>query len=96
MRKSLVLAGFSNTVTAVLVPEGTTFNDIFNIMLSKHNVLIAGSYDIFQGEVFRIGHMGENCSMDKVFVTLRALNCTLSSLGVNLRAKIHEELSKLF
>ena len=103
VRKSLIsagltlypLEGFSNTVTAVNVPEKTTFNDIFNIMLSEHDVLIAGSYDVFQGKIFRIGHMGENCSTEKVFVTLQALNNTLLSLGIDLKAKIHVEFSKL-
>lgn len=103
VRSSLVTAGlklyplgsYSNTVTTVIVPEETTFNDIFNQMLNEHNVLIAGAFDVLKDKVFRIGHMGENCSIDKVFVTLRALNYTLSSLGVHLKVKIHEEFSKL-
>jgi len=36
--------GFSNTVTAFYVPDGATFTDIYNIMLSEHNILIAGSF----------------------------------------------------
>lgn len=88
------LNGFSNTVTAILVPEGIKYEDIFNTLLQKHNVLIAGSYGILKDKVFRIGHMGENCSIDKLFVTFKALDSTLSSLGVKLKVKLHEEFSR--
>ncbi|MGE5626623.1 MAG: pyridoxal-phosphate-dependent aminotransferase family protein [Solirubrobacterales bacterium] len=89
------LNGFSNTVTAILVPEGIKYEDIFNIMLEEHNVLIAGSYGILKDKVFRIGHMGETCSIDKLFITLKSLDNTLSSLGVELKVKLHEEFSRL-
>ncbi|OPJ62907.1 pyridoxal-phosphate-dependent aminotransferase family protein [Clostridium oryzae] len=89
------LEGYSNTVTSVIIPEETNFNDIFKIMLNEHGILIAGAFDILKDKVFRIGHMGENCEVDKVFITLRALNYTLLSLGIELKAKMHEEFSKL-
>lgn len=103
VRKSLIsaglelypLEGYSNTVTSVVIPKETNFKDIFNTMLNEHNILIAGAFDVLQDKVFRIGHMGENCTIDKVFVTLKALNYTLWSLGVELKVKIHEEFSKL-
>jgi len=51
--------GFSNTVTAFYVPDGATFTDIYNIMLSEHNILIAGSFGFLKDKVIRIGHMGK-------------------------------------
>jgi aspartate aminotransferase-like enzyme len=103
VRKSIVSAGlelypqgsYSNTVTSVLVPEGVSFSAIFDSMLNEHGVLIAGAFDFLKDKVFRIGHMGENCSEDKLFITLRALDATLEGLGFKLKAKMHEEFSKL-
>jgi aspartate aminotransferase-like enzyme len=103
VRKSIVSAGlelyprenFSNTVTSVLVPEGITFSDIFDAMLNEHGIIIAGAFDFLKGKVFRLGHMGENCSEDKLFMTLRALDKTLEALGFQIKARMHEEFSKL-
>lgn len=103
VRKSLVSSGlelyplssYSNTVTSVIVPVKTNLKDIFDTMLNEHNILIAGAFDVLKDKVFRIGHMGENCSEDKIFITLKALDCTLRSLGVNLNTRIHEEFTKL-
>ena len=103
VRRSLVLSGlelypvngFSNTVTAVMVPEPASYQQIFDKMLQEHNILIAGSYDILKDKVFRIAHMGESCSYDKIFITLKALDSTLRSLGVKLKVRLHEEFAKL-
>jgi len=81
--------GYSNTVTTVLVPEGITFEQIYTHMLEEHNIMIAGAFDFLKDKVFRIGHMGENCYEEKVYITLKALNTTLEKLDFNLKKKIH-------
>ncbi len=69
------LSGYSNTVTTVLIPKGISFNEIFNSMLEDHNIMIAGgAFDYLENKVIRIGHMGENCYEDKIYITLKALN----------------------
>lgn len=85
----------SNTVTTVMVPEGIEYSDIFNKMLKEQNILIAGGFDFLAGKVFRIGHMGENCYEDRIFITLKALDTVLRELGVRLRGKLHKEFERL-
>ncbi|ABN51504.1 MAG TPA: aminotransferase class V-fold PLP-dependent enzyme [Hungateiclostridium thermocellum] len=80
--------GFSNTVTAFYVPDGATFTDIYNIMLSEHNILIAGSFGFLKDKVIRIGHMGENCYEDKILKTFAALDKTFEKLNIDLRNKL--------
>lgn len=85
----------SNTVTTVLVPESITYNDIFNKMLNEHNILIAGGFDFLQDKIFRIGHMGENCHEEKLYLTLKALNKVFKDLGLELKYDLHKEFVDL-
>ena len=97
VRKSIIGSGlelypldsFSNTVTTVNMPEGVSFNEIFNEMLEKHNVLIAGAFDHLKNKVIRIGHMGENCYEGKVYQALKALNDVLKSHNIPLKGDLH-------
>lgn len=92
VRQSLVDAGlelypvdgFSNTVTTVMLPEGISFKDLFDTMLEDHNIMIAGAFDFLKDKVFRIGHMGENCREEKLYVTMRALTQAFQKHGVKL------------
>lgn len=84
------LDGFSNTVTTILVPEGVTFNEINNYMLEKYSIMIAGAFDYLKDKVIRIGHMGENCYEDKLYITLKALDKTFKALGVNVNGSLHK------
>lgn len=80
---------FSNTVSAIMVPEGVNYSDVFNKMQKEHNILIAGGFDFLKDKLIRIGHMGENCYEDKLYVTLEALNTVLKELGVKLKNDLH-------
>jgi aspartate aminotransferase-like enzyme len=84
------LDGYSNTVTVINVPEETTANEILSIMKEKYNILIAGAFDVLAGKVIRIGHMGENATVDHVLETLKALEQTLQELNVTLSTKISD------
>lgn len=78
--------GFSNTVTAIKVPEGITASSVLERMKQVHGIMIAGSFDVFAGEILRIGHMGENANENDVEETLEALKETIETLkkeGVN-------------
>ncbi|MBF8984668.1 alanine--glyoxylate aminotransferase family protein [Lutibacter sp. B2] len=98
VRKSLIgaglklypLDGFSNTVTTVDLPEGITFNDIFEEMINEHNIMIAGAFDFLKDKVIRIGHMGENCREEKIYITLKALDHVFRKHGVKLEGEMHK------
>lgn len=83
-------SGHSNTVTVVTVPEETTVSAILDRMKHHHGIMIAGSFDFLDGQVLRIGHMGENANRQDTTETLEALEETLSTLGVPLKTSITE------
>lgn len=66
-------SGFSNTVTAFVVPKGHTSEEILTKMREEHNILLAGSFGCFDGKLIRIGHMGENATDQNMDETLKAL-----------------------
>jgi len=77
----LYVSAYSNTVTAVKMPEGITDKQLRSGM-KKRGVLIAGGQAHLKDKIFRIGHMG-NVSAKEILTTLEALESTLSELGVN-------------
>jgi aspartate aminotransferase-like enzyme len=83
------LDSHSSTVTTVIVPEGIEYKTLFNEMVEKHGIMIAGSLGFLKDKAFRIGHMGENCYEGKVYVTLKALNQVFKENGVKLKADLH-------
>ncbi|MGL5352836.1 MAG: pyridoxal-phosphate-dependent aminotransferase family protein [Clostridium sp.] len=67
-------SSFSNTVTTILVPKGITSSEILDTLNNKYNILIGGGFDFLEGKIIRIGHMGENCNIEKISTTLKALD----------------------
>ena len=98
VRKSLTISGLelyareghSNTVSTVLIPEGITFEVLYEEMLNNHGVMIGGAFDYLKGKVFRIGHMGENCREEKLYLTMKALNEVFTRHGIKLNGEIHK------
>lgn len=84
------LDGHSNTVTTILLPEGVSFKEVYSTMLDTNNIMIAGGFDFLKDKVIRIGHMGENCYEEKLYITLKALDTTFKSLGVDIKGSIHQ------
>ncbi len=82
--------GFCGTVTVFEVPRPAQAADILDKMKTEHNILIAGSFDVMEGQVIRIGHMGENCREEKVRRTLAALDRVLADLGVLMKGRTAE------
>ena len=66
-------SGFSNTVTAFMVPEGITDREILWTLKEKYRIMLAGSFGQFAGKLVRIGHMGENATEENVDEVLRAI-----------------------
>lgn len=83
-------SGHSSTVSTVLLPRGISFKALQEKMVGDHGILIGGAFDYLGNQVFRIGHMGENAREDKLYMTLKALHLSLSSLGIELQEPMHE------
>jgi aspartate aminotransferase-like enzyme len=88
------LDGYSNTVTTMVIPKGITFNEIYNNMLNEYNIMIAGAFDYLKDKVIRIGHMGENCYEEKIYITLKALDETLKKYGIKINGSIHKHFAE--
>lgn len=80
--------GYSNTVTVFRVPEKTTAGEILERMREDYHILLAGSFDVFAGEVIRIGHMGFNCTDENMTLVMEGLNGSFQKLNVPLKEKI--------
>ena len=98
VRKSLIDAGlelypvdgYSNTVTTVMVPTQTSFQEIYEKMLKDHQIMIGGAFGFLKDKVFRIGHMGENCREEKLYITMKVLNLVFKELKVSLKDDLHK------
>lgn len=73
----------STGVTAVYKPAGTETKDIQKIMRERFGITLAGGQKQLEGQIFRIGHLGYVAATD-IFVTLAALEITMTELGANL------------
>lgn len=71
---------YSNSLTAVLAPEGIEAKTIRARMRDAHGVVIAGGQGPIKDRIFRLGHLGYVDETD-VLATISALELTLSELG---------------
>ncbi len=78
----------ANTVTAVKLPTGIDFKDIFKGMKDQHQILIGGGFDFLENKIFRIGHMGENCNEEKLSELFGALDQVMYGLKVPLKKSL--------
>jgi alanine-glyoxylate transaminase/serine-glyoxylate transaminase/serine-pyruvate transaminase len=74
----------SDSITAVLVPEGHDADRFRGVVLDRFNMALGGGLQRFAGRVFRIGHMGD--------VNDLMLSATLSGIemGMTLTQMPHE------
>ncbi len=70
----------SNTVTAFYPPKDIKANDLFNKLLNEHDIVISKGLGILDGEIIRIGHMGNNNNKDDFDTLFSAIDIILSSL----------------
>jgi alanine-glyoxylate transaminase/serine-glyoxylate transaminase/serine-pyruvate transaminase len=71
----------SNSVTAVLMPEGHNADALRQTALAKYNVSLGGGLGRLGGKVFRIGHLGD-LNEPMVLGTLGAVELALRANGV--------------
>ncbi len=84
--------GYSNTVTAVKIPENIGALKLKNHMLNEYNTLIITSLKPYEDVILRIGHMGENARIEKIVYALNTIDKGLKDLGF----KTDKDLVKLF
>ncbi|HAT4313805.1 TPA: alanine--glyoxylate aminotransferase family protein [Clostridium perfringens] len=84
--------GYSNTVTAVEIPEEIGALNLRNHLNKKYNVLISTSLDKYENKLLRIGHMGENANIEDITYVLNAIDKALKDLGFSSE----KQLNKLF
>lgn len=85
--------GWSNTVTAFKTPDNIAEKEVRKYLLDNHNIMIAGAFAQLEGKVMRIGHMGENCKEEKIYITLKCLDKSLRHFGVKLEKELHKEFA---
>ncbi|AXU65270.1 pyridoxal-phosphate-dependent aminotransferase family protein [Clostridioides difficile] len=73
--------GYSNTVTAIKIPESIGALKLTDYMLKNYNTLFATSLNQYMDTILRIGHMGENANLNKIEHILNVLDKSLSALG---------------
>ena len=71
----------SNSITAVMLPEGHDANEARQTCLERFNVSLGGGLDRLDGRVFRIGHMGD-LNEPMILGALAAVEMTLDVLGI--------------
>jgi len=69
-------AHVSDTVTAVMVPEGLDGKLLVSRLRQEHNVVVAGGQGPLEGKIFRIGHLGWVQESD-ILAVLQALEAVL-------------------
>ncbi|MGE0859443.1 MAG: aminotransferase class V-fold PLP-dependent enzyme [Gammaproteobacteria bacterium] len=52
-------ASYSNTVSAIVVPQGRNANDVVKNAYARYNLSLGGGLGDVAGKVFRIGHLGD-------------------------------------
>lgn len=73
------LSCYSNTVTAMKMPEGVT-DDKLRGGMKKQGVIVSGGQEKLKGKIFRIGTMGV-CSSGDILRTIQTLELVLAKEG---------------
>ena len=71
----------SNTVTTILVPEGSDADKVRSTALEKFNLSLGGGLDRLRGRAFRIGHLGD-LNEPMLLGTIAAVEMALDFVGV--------------
>ena len=84
----------SNTLTAVMVPEGFIADDILRALKNKGILISKGAGNIFE-KVFRIGHMGNNISYENFLDLYEKLDQVFEELGIESKISLKERFVEL-
>ncbi|MCC0680254.1 MULTISPECIES: pyridoxal-phosphate-dependent aminotransferase family protein [unclassified Clostridioides] len=88
--------GYSNTVTAIKIPKSIGALKLTDYMLKNYNTLVATSLNQYMDAILRIGHMGENASLDKIVHILNVLDKSLKVLEFNTNGSLVDLFNKYY
>lgn len=88
--------GYSNTITAIKIPENIGALNLSNYMLKKYNTLVATSLSEYLDKLLRIGHMGENARLENIIYILNILDESLKDLGFRSDKNLVELFNKYY
>ncbi|EGT3616976.1 alanine--glyoxylate aminotransferase family protein [Clostridium perfringens] len=88
--------GYSNTVTAVEIPEEIGALKLRDHLNKEYNVLMSTSLDKYEDKLLRIGHMGENARVENITTVLNAIDNGLKDLGFNSEKSLLDLFMKNF
>ncbi|WP_043364643.1 alanine--glyoxylate aminotransferase family protein [Belnapia sp. F-4-1] len=74
-------ARYSDSVTAILMPEGFNADDLRGVALKRFNVSLGGGLGPLGGKVFRIGHLGD-LNEPMILGTLSTVELAMRVAGV--------------
>ena len=75
---------YSDTVSAIRVPEGVDARDVIRIAYDRYCTSLGSGLSQLAGKVFRIGHLGD-LNEGMVLTALSVTEMALSEAGVNIR-----------
>ncbi|KAK4522883.1 hypothetical protein GAYE_PCTG32G0773 [Galdieria yellowstonensis] len=75
---------YSDTVTAVVVPEGFDAQQVIRIAYEKYNLSLGAGLMKVRGRVFRIGHLGDLNEL-MVLATLAGTEMAMSEVGIPIK-----------
>ncbi|AKG90753.1 Serine-pyruvate aminotransferase/archaeal aspartate aminotransferase [Geoglobus ahangari] len=84
---------YSNTVTAIRMPEGVSDKELRGTLREEYGITISGGQEHLKGKIFRIGHMG-NVNKRDLLATLAAVEEILLRKGA-VKPAIHAAMEAL-
>ena len=73
--------GYSNTVTAIKIPDSIGALKLKEHLLEKYNLMISTSLEQYKDKLIRIGHMGENARLEKITYVLDIISKGIKDLS---------------
>jgi len=73
-------------LTAFWVPEGVSYADYSAYLRQRHGIRIGGGLEPYEGQMFRIGHMGRAADPEIIDLFLRVTGEYLEEKGLHLNA----------
>jgi aspartate aminotransferase-like enzyme len=95
MRKSVQAIGLklyskespSNSVTAVMTPQGIDGQAVYKNLRQKYGITAAGGQDRAKGKIFRIAHLGYSDTFD-VIIAIAGIEMVLKGMGYQVKLGI--------
>jgi len=76
---------YSDTVTAIVVPEGVDANDVIKHAYSRYGLSLGAGLSVVAGKVFRIGHLGDLNEL-MLMSALAGAEMSMRDVGIDIQA----------